>query len=208
MRMGNRLAPPPSPYAALLLRPMRAARDCRPQRNLNGGLFRPDPYDDSTVDDIAALDPRLKILQTRSEYRSESSDIMQTSEAELFDMCARRPHEPGTSGQRRRLPSPPTALDARLHPPSHASHRASPCLPGVTTGRSILGLTRWATTRWTIASRRRSSSNSRATATRARCPRAEHPQQVGRLPDLIQIEVPRRASSQLRAAAAGLHADE
>ena len=57
-----------------------------PQRNLNGGLFRPDPYDDSTVDDIAALDPRLKILQTRSEYRSESSDLMQTSSEELFDM--------------------------------------------------------------------------------------------------------------------------
>merc|ERR1719231_2064065 len=61
-------------------------RVARTKRNLNGGLFRPDPYDDSTVDDIAALDPRLKILQTRSEYRSESSDIMQTSSEELFDM--------------------------------------------------------------------------------------------------------------------------
>jgi len=61
-------------------------RVARTKRNLNGGLFRPDPYDDSTVDDIAALDPRLKILQTRTEYRSESSDIMQTSSEELFDM--------------------------------------------------------------------------------------------------------------------------
>ena len=61
-------------------------RVARTKRNLNGGLFRPDPYDDSTVDDIAALDPRLKILQTRTEYRSDSSDVMQTSEAELFDM--------------------------------------------------------------------------------------------------------------------------
>ena len=38
------------------------------------------------MDDIAALDPRLKILQTRSEFRSEASADMQTSEAELFDM--------------------------------------------------------------------------------------------------------------------------
>ena len=50
------------------------------------GLFRPDPYDDSTVDDIAALDPRLKILQSRTEYRSDASATMQTSSEELFDM--------------------------------------------------------------------------------------------------------------------------
>jgi hypothetical protein len=61
-------------------------RVARTKRNLNGGLFRPDPYDDSTVDDLAALDPRLKILQTRTEYRSESSSVMQTSAEELFDM--------------------------------------------------------------------------------------------------------------------------
>merc|ERR1719198_635293 len=61
-------------------------RVARTKRNRNGGLFKPDPYDDSTVDDIAALDPRLKILQTRTEYRSDSSNMMQTSEAELFDM--------------------------------------------------------------------------------------------------------------------------
>jgi hypothetical protein len=61
-------------------------RVARTKRNLNGGLFRPDPYDDSTVDDIAALDPRLKILQSRTEYRSESSAEMQTSSEELFDM--------------------------------------------------------------------------------------------------------------------------
>jgi len=62
-------------------------RVARTKRNLNGGLFRPDPYDDSTVDDIAALDPRLKILQSRSEYRADStSDMMKTSAAELFDM--------------------------------------------------------------------------------------------------------------------------
>jgi len=61
-------------------------RVARTKRNLNGGLFRPDPYDDSTVDDIAALDPRLKILQSRTEYRSGSAGMMQTSEAELVDM--------------------------------------------------------------------------------------------------------------------------
>jgi len=61
-------------------------RVARTKRNLNGGLFRPDPYDDSTVDDIAALDPRLKILQSRTEYRSEASAEMQTSSEELFDM--------------------------------------------------------------------------------------------------------------------------
>ena len=61
-------------------------RVARTKRNLNGGLFRPDPYDDSTVDDIAALDPRLKILQSRTEYRSDSSATMQTSSEELFDM--------------------------------------------------------------------------------------------------------------------------
>ena len=61
-------------------------RVARTKRNLNGGLFRPDPYDDSTVDDIAALDPRLKILQSRTEYRSDSNAQMQTSEEELFDM--------------------------------------------------------------------------------------------------------------------------
>jgi len=61
-------------------------RVARTKRNLNGGLFKPDPYDDSTVDDIAALDPRLKILQTRTEYRSDSSKTMQTSSEELFDM--------------------------------------------------------------------------------------------------------------------------
>lgn len=61
-------------------------RVARTKRNLNGGLFRPDPYDDSTVDDLAALDPRLKILQTRTEYRSDSSSVMQTSSEELFDM--------------------------------------------------------------------------------------------------------------------------
>jgi len=61
-------------------------RVARTKRNLNGGLFKPDPYDDSTVDDIAALDPRLKILQSRTEYRSEASATMQTSSAELFDM--------------------------------------------------------------------------------------------------------------------------
>ena len=37
-------------------------------------------------DDIAALDPRLKILQSRTEYRSDSSATMQTSSEELFDM--------------------------------------------------------------------------------------------------------------------------
>ena len=61
-------------------------RVARTKRNLNGGLFKPDPYDDSTVDDIAALDPRLKILQTRTEYRSDASAEMQTSSEELFDM--------------------------------------------------------------------------------------------------------------------------
>lgn len=68
-------------------------RVARTKRNLNGGLFRPDPYDDSVVDDIAALDPRLKILQSRTEYRSDgwdsgagTSEYMKTSEAELFDM--------------------------------------------------------------------------------------------------------------------------
>jgi hypothetical protein len=61
-------------------------RVARTKRNLNGGLFRPDPYDDSTVDDIAALDPRLKILQSRTEYRSDAASHMQTSEAQLFDM--------------------------------------------------------------------------------------------------------------------------
>jgi len=61
-------------------------RVARTKRNLNGGLFRPDPYDDSVVDDIAALDPRLKILQSRTEYRSDSGALMQTSDEELFDM--------------------------------------------------------------------------------------------------------------------------
>jgi len=61
-------------------------RVARTKRNLNGGLFRPDPYDDSVVDDIAALDPRLKILQSRTEYRSDAGANMQTSSAELFDM--------------------------------------------------------------------------------------------------------------------------
>jgi len=61
-------------------------RVARTKRNLNGGLFRPDPYDDSVVDDIAALDPRLKILQTRTEYRSNASADMQTSSEQLFDM--------------------------------------------------------------------------------------------------------------------------
>merc|ERR1719198_1895657 len=61
-------------------------RVARIKRNLNGGLFRPDPYDDSVVDDIAALDPRLKILQSRTEYRSDSAGMMQTSSEELFDM--------------------------------------------------------------------------------------------------------------------------
>merc|ERR1719378_1594898 len=61
-------------------------RVARTKRNLNGGLFKPDPYDDSVVDDIAALDPRLKILQSRTEYRSDASSIMQTSSEELFDM--------------------------------------------------------------------------------------------------------------------------
>ena len=61
-------------------------RVARTKRNLNGGLFRPDLYDDSTVDDIAALDPRLKILQSRTEYRSDASATMQTSSEELFDM--------------------------------------------------------------------------------------------------------------------------
>ena len=61
-------------------------RVARTKRNLNGGLFRPDPYDDSTVDDIAALDPRLKILQSRSEYRSEASSEMVTTSEQLFDM--------------------------------------------------------------------------------------------------------------------------
>ena len=61
-------------------------RVARTKRNLNGGLFRPDPYDDSTVDDIAALDPRLKILQSRTEYRSEASAEMVTTSEQLFDM--------------------------------------------------------------------------------------------------------------------------
>jgi len=61
-------------------------RVARTKRNLNGGLFRPDPYDDSTVDDIAALDPRLKILQSRTEYRSEASKEMITTSEQLFDM--------------------------------------------------------------------------------------------------------------------------
>jgi len=61
-------------------------RVARIKRNLNGGLFRPDPYDDSVVDDIASLDPRLKILQTRTEYRSDAAACMQTSAEELFDM--------------------------------------------------------------------------------------------------------------------------
>jgi hypothetical protein len=61
-------------------------RVARTKRNLNGGLFRPDPYDDSTVDDIAALDPRLKILQSRTEYRSEASKEMVTTSEQLFDM--------------------------------------------------------------------------------------------------------------------------
>mgnify|MGYP001327604725 CR=1 FL=1 len=37
-------------------------------------------------DDIAALDPRLKILQSRTEYRSGASAEMQTSSEQLFDM--------------------------------------------------------------------------------------------------------------------------
>ena len=61
-------------------------RVARTKRNLNGGLFKPDPYDDSTVDDIAALDPRLKILQSRTEYRSEASKEMITTSEQLFDM--------------------------------------------------------------------------------------------------------------------------
>ena len=61
-------------------------RVARTKRNLNGGLFRPDPYDDSTVDDIAALDPRLKILQSRTEYRSDASKEMVTTSEQLFDM--------------------------------------------------------------------------------------------------------------------------
>ena len=61
-------------------------RVARINRNLNGGLFRPDPYDDSTVDDLAALDPRLKILQSRTEYRSDASDVMVTTSEQLFDM--------------------------------------------------------------------------------------------------------------------------
>jgi len=50
-------------------------RVARTKRNANGGLYRPDPYDDTTVDDIAAQDPKLKILQTRSEYRDDYDSI-------------------------------------------------------------------------------------------------------------------------------------
>lgn len=83
----SRVAPDNKPEdASSLASRIAHRRVARTKRNLNGGLFRPDPYDDSVVDDIAALDPRLKILQTRSEYRSEESDLMQTSSEELFDM--------------------------------------------------------------------------------------------------------------------------
>jgi len=78
----NNLADDPTSLASRIAH----RRVARIKRNLNGGLFRPDPYDDSVVDDIAALDPRLKILQSRTEYRSDASANMQTSEAELFDM--------------------------------------------------------------------------------------------------------------------------
>jgi hypothetical protein len=78
----NNIADDPSSLASRIAH----RRVARTKRNLNGGLFRPDPYDDSTVDDIAALDPRLKILQSRTEYRSGSSAQMQTSSEELFDM--------------------------------------------------------------------------------------------------------------------------
>merc|ERR1719198_2100750 len=78
----NNMADDPSSLASRIAH----RRVARTKRNLNGGLFRPDPYDDSVVDDIAALDPRLKILQTRSEYRSDAADLMQTSAEELFDM--------------------------------------------------------------------------------------------------------------------------
>ena len=78
----NNIADDPSSLASRIAH----RRVARTKRNLNGGLFRPDPYDDSTVDDIAALDPRLKILQSRTEYRSGASAQMQTSSEELFDM--------------------------------------------------------------------------------------------------------------------------
>ena len=38
------------------------------------------------IADIAALDPRLKILQSRTEYRSEASKEMITTSEQLFDM--------------------------------------------------------------------------------------------------------------------------
>lgn len=50
-------------------------RVARTKRNANGGLYRPDPYDDTTIDDLAAQDPKLKILQTRSEYRDDYDSI-------------------------------------------------------------------------------------------------------------------------------------